>query len=175
MSVVPSSFAAGFAGAIAARPAAPEAERTLEAAKAVEREHLGESVRPDRRGVGPVALGERSHGVDRHRALQVAVQLDLGETSQPVAILGRQRHGRQRHGRKTHAGGAGRAIAEWMTDGAPGMDLREADITRFQPHQLTRPYIAERCAQNYREVYDIIHPLQPITKPRNVRLSPFQD
>jgi dimethylglycine oxidase len=73
----------------------------------------------------------------------------------------------------THAGGAGKAIAEWMTDGAPGLDLREADITHFQPHQLTRPYIAERCTQNYREVYDIIHPLQPIAKPRNVRLSPF--
>src|SRR5262249_2826346 len=36
-----------------------------------------------------------------------------------------------------------------------------------------RTYIAERCAQNYREVYDIIHPLQPIERPRNVRLSPF--
>ncbi|HJZ48908.1 MAG TPA: FAD-dependent oxidoreductase, partial [Roseiflexaceae bacterium] len=72
----------------------------------------------------------------------------------------------------THAGGAGKAIAEWMTDGVPGMDLREADVTRFQPHQLSRAYISERCAQNYREVYDIIHPLQPIAKPRNVRLSP---
>src|SRR6188474_3228315 len=38
MSIVPSSFAAGFAGAIAARPAAPEAERTLEAARGVEKE-----------------------------------------------------------------------------------------------------------------------------------------
>ncbi|HEX5690409.1 MAG TPA: FAD-dependent oxidoreductase, partial [Roseiflexaceae bacterium] len=73
----------------------------------------------------------------------------------------------------THAGGAGRAIAELMTDGVPWMDLREADINRFQPHQLSRPYISARCAQNYREVYDIIHPLQPIEEPRNVRLSPF--
>lgn len=38
MSIVPSSFAAGFAGAIAARPAAPEAERVLETAKAHEKE-----------------------------------------------------------------------------------------------------------------------------------------
>ena len=68
----------------------------------------------------------------------------------------------------THAGGAARQIAEWMTDGTPSIDLREADITRFQPHQLTRSYIAERAAQNYREVYDLIHPLQPINKPRNV-------
>lgn len=73
----------------------------------------------------------------------------------------------------THAGGAGRAIAEWMDNGTPSMDLREADITRFQPHYFSRSYIAERCAQNYREVYDIIHPLQPIERPRNVRLSPL--
>lgn len=73
----------------------------------------------------------------------------------------------------THAGGAGKAIAEWMTDGAPGLDLREADITRFQRHQLTRTYIHERCAQNYREVYDIIHPAQPISRPRDVRVSPW--
>jgi dimethylglycine oxidase len=72
----------------------------------------------------------------------------------------------------THAGGAGRAIAEWMDSGTPSLDLREADITRFQKHQLSRPYVAERCAQNYREVYDIIHPNQPITRPRNLRLSP---
>jgi dimethylglycine oxidase len=73
----------------------------------------------------------------------------------------------------THAGGAAKQIAEWMTSGAPSIDLREADITRFQPHHFARSYVAERAAQNYREVYDLIHPIQPITKPRNVRLSPF--
>lgn len=73
----------------------------------------------------------------------------------------------------THAGGATRAIAEWMTGGTPPMDLREADITRFHPHQCSRAYIQERCAQNYREVYDIIHPKEPIQRPRNVRLSPW--
>lgn len=73
----------------------------------------------------------------------------------------------------THAGGAARAIAEWMTEGTPSMDLREADITRLQPHYASRAYIHERSAQNYREVYDIIHPMQPINRPRNVRLSPF--
>jgi glycine cleavage system T protein len=72
----------------------------------------------------------------------------------------------------THAGGATRALAEWMTEGTPSMDLREADITRFHPHQLARPYVEERCAQNYREIYDIIHPLQPMARPRDVRLSP---
>lgn len=73
----------------------------------------------------------------------------------------------------THAGGVGKAIAEWMTYGEPAIDVHEADIHRFLPHQKTRRYIALRCAQNYREVYDIVHPLQPIGEPRNVRRSPF--
>lgn len=75
----------------------------------------------------------------------------------------------------THAGGVGKAIAEWMTYGEPAIDVHEADINRFLPHQKTRCYIDLRCAQNYREVYDIIHPLQPIGEPRNVRLSPFHN
>ncbi|GIV70668.1 FAD-dependent oxidoreductase [Caldilinea sp.] len=73
----------------------------------------------------------------------------------------------------THAGGVGKAIAEWMTYGEPAIDVHEADINRFLPHQKTRRYIDLRCAQNYREVYDIVHPLQPIGEPRNLRLSPF--
>ncbi|BCX05473.1 MAG: sarcosine dehydrogenase [Candidatus Roseilinea sp.] len=73
----------------------------------------------------------------------------------------------------THAGGAGNAMANWMTFGDPGLDVREADITRFQKHYFTQRYIHARCAQNYREVYDIIHPLEQIGDPRNVRLSPF--
>jgi glycine cleavage system T protein len=73
----------------------------------------------------------------------------------------------------THAGGAAEQVAQWMTSGAPSIDLREADITRFHPHQATRAYIHERCAQNYREVYDIIHPREPYQRPRNLRLSPW--
>ncbi|MCW1970675.1 MAG: FAD-dependent oxidoreductase [Anaerolineae bacterium] len=72
----------------------------------------------------------------------------------------------------THAAGATNAIANWMTYGDPGLDLREADITRFQPHYYSNTYIEARCAQNYREVYDIIHPSDQITNPRNVKLSP---
>ena len=73
----------------------------------------------------------------------------------------------------THAGGVAKAVAEWMVDGNPGTDLREADISRFQSHALSPSYVKTRAAQQYREVYDIIHPLQQITHPRNLRLSPF--
>ena len=35
------------------------------------------------------------------------------------------------------------------------------------------PYVRARAAQQYREVYDIIHPRQQMTHPRNLRLTPF--
>ena len=73
----------------------------------------------------------------------------------------------------THAGGVGKAVAEWIVNDEPTLDLRECDIRRFHPHALSRPYIRARAAQQYREVYDIIHPRQQMTHPRNLRLTPF--
>ena len=73
----------------------------------------------------------------------------------------------------THAGGVGKAVAEWIVNGEPTIDLRECDIRRFHPHALGRPYVRARAAQQYREVYDIIHPRQQATNPRNIRLTPF--
>jgi glycine cleavage system T protein len=73
----------------------------------------------------------------------------------------------------THAAGAGRVMAEWMVEGQAGLDLRECDINRFHPQAYGPAYIRARGAQQYREVYDIIHPLQQIENPRNLRLSPF--
>src|SRR5439155_14177268 len=73
----------------------------------------------------------------------------------------------------THAGGMGRMVAEWMTAGEPSMDLAEADANRFYPFQTTPPYVRARGAQQYREVYDILHPLQQMTQPRNLRVTPF--
>jgi len=73
----------------------------------------------------------------------------------------------------THAGGVGRVMAEWIVDGAPSLDLHEADLNRFHAHAVGSAYVRTRSAQQYREVYDIIHPLQQIERPRNLRLSPF--
>ena len=74
----------------------------------------------------------------------------------------------------THGGGVGKVIAEWMDSGHPGLDLRECDINRFETHALSRPYVEARGAQQYREVYDVIHPLQQMEQPRPLRVSPFQ-
>ncbi|MXY21164.1 MAG: FAD-dependent oxidoreductase [Dehalococcoidia bacterium] len=75
----------------------------------------------------------------------------------------------------THAGGVGKAVAEWIVNGEPTTDLRECDILRFHPHAHSRSYVRARAAQQYREVYDIIHPLQQMDHPRNLRLTPFYE
>jgi glycine cleavage system T protein len=73
----------------------------------------------------------------------------------------------------THGPGAAQAVAELMVEGDSSLDLREEDLNRFYPHVSTRSYTETRGAQNYREIYDIIHPLQPMERPRQLRLSPF--
>ncbi len=73
----------------------------------------------------------------------------------------------------THAGGMGRMAAEWIAGGEPSMDMAEADANRFYPFMTTRPYVRARGAQQYREVYDILHPLQQMSHPREMKLTPF--
>jgi glycine cleavage system aminomethyltransferase T/glycine/D-amino acid oxidase-like deaminating enzyme len=73
----------------------------------------------------------------------------------------------------THAGGMGRMAAEWIAGGEPSMDMAEADANRFYPFMTTAPYVRARGAQQYREVYDIIHPLQQMSHPRDLKLTPF--
>lgn len=73
----------------------------------------------------------------------------------------------------THAGGVGKSIAEWMTHGEAEWDMRQCSVLRFNKFQTTQTYTHIVTQKNYREVYDIIHPSQPITEPRKVRLSPF--
>jgi glycine cleavage system aminomethyltransferase T/glycine/D-amino acid oxidase-like deaminating enzyme len=73
----------------------------------------------------------------------------------------------------THAGGMGRMAAEWIAGGEPSMDMGEADANRFYPFMTTAPYVRARGAQQYREVYDILHPLQQMAHPRELKLTPF--
>ena len=73
----------------------------------------------------------------------------------------------------THAGGFGRHVAEWIVQGEPSIDLAEADANRFYPFMTTPPYVLERGKQQYREVYDILHPRQQMARPRRLRLTPF--
>ncbi|MFM7717967.1 MAG: FAD-dependent oxidoreductase, partial [Actinomycetota bacterium] len=75
----------------------------------------------------------------------------------------------------THAAGMARQAVEWMVEGEPSYDLAEADANRFYPFQTSAPYVTERGKQQYREVYDILHPLTQPARPRDLRLSPFHE
>jgi glycine cleavage system aminomethyltransferase T len=74
----------------------------------------------------------------------------------------------------THSAGVGRAMAEWLVDGyCSSFDLHECDVNRFEPHQLAPEYVLTKDCQNFVEVYDILHPLQPMEQLRPIRTSPF--
>ncbi|MBA3249682.1 MAG: GcvT family protein [Geodermatophilaceae bacterium] len=73
----------------------------------------------------------------------------------------------------THSAGVGRAVAEWIVTGTPSTDLHDSDVNRFERHQLAPDYVLARGSQNFVEVYDVLHPLQPMEEPRPLRVSPF--
>ncbi|MGP9650796.1 GcvT family protein [Glutamicibacter sp. AOP38-B1-38] len=73
----------------------------------------------------------------------------------------------------THAPGIAKAVAELITTGTSKTDLSDCDLNRFEDMQTTKEYVSETSQQNFVEIYDIRHPLEPRLKPRNVRTSPF--
>ncbi|TGA98766.1 FAD-dependent oxidoreductase [Streptomyces sp. MZ04] len=73
----------------------------------------------------------------------------------------------------THSAGVAKAVAEWMVDGRPSIDVHDCDLTRFEDAQRSPAYVADRGAQQFVEVYDVLHPLQPMEQPRPLRVSPF--
>ncbi|GJF26225.1 FAD-dependent oxidoreductase [Streptomyces sp. HO565] len=73
----------------------------------------------------------------------------------------------------THSAGVAKAVAEWMVDGRPSLDVHECELTRFEEAQRSPAYIRERGSQQFVEVYDVVHPLQPMERPRPLRVSPF--
>lgn len=75
----------------------------------------------------------------------------------------------------THAGGVAKSVAEWMAQGETEWDMRECHLHRFQQHAQTQQYIDRVTSMNYEEIYDVRHPSQPVTDPRNVRLSAFHE
>ena len=73
----------------------------------------------------------------------------------------------------THSAGVARAVAQLLVDGRSDTDLHDCDVHRFEEIQLAPDYVSETAQQNFIEVYDILHPLQPRLSPRDLRVSPF--
>ncbi|MGH7413770.1 MAG: GcvT family protein [Candidatus Rokuibacteriota bacterium] len=73
------------------------------------------------------------------------------------------------------AGGAGKALAEWIVaDGAP-MDLWPADIRRFAAFHGNRRFLRERVSEVVGVHYDVAFPNRELTSGRGLRRSPLHD
>ncbi|WP_435156558.1 GcvT family protein [Haladaptatus sp. DFWS20] len=79
----------------------------------------------------------------------------------------------------THAGGAGKALAEWMENGVPrlpdgSIDLAHADVNRFDAHEGSWDFTHDIGGEEYRIVYNIMHPKWVWTdKQRDIRRTPM--
>jgi glycine cleavage system aminomethyltransferase T/glycine/D-amino acid oxidase-like deaminating enzyme len=68
--------------------------------------------------------------------------------------------------------GIGRAVAEWMSGQVPEIDIHEADVSRFYPHQRTTGHVRARAREGFNKMYGIVHPAEQWESGRPVRLSP---
>ena len=75
----------------------------------------------------------------------------------------------------THSAGVARSVAQLLVDGRSELDLHGCSVARFDEFQTADSYVSETSQQNFAEIYDILHPLQPRLSPRGVRTSPFHD
>lgn len=73
----------------------------------------------------------------------------------------------------THSAGVARAVAQLLVDGRSDTELHGCDVHRFEEVQLAPDYVKETSQQNFIEIYDVLHPLQPRLSPRDLRVSPF--
>jgi 4-methylaminobutanoate oxidase (formaldehyde-forming) len=72
-------------------------------------------------------------------------------------------------------GGAGRALADWIVDGHPPIDLSEVDIRRFYPFQGNRRYLHERTTEVLGLLYDMHWPFRQPETARGIRRTPLHD
>ncbi|MBM3584011.1 MAG: FAD-dependent oxidoreductase [Alphaproteobacteria bacterium] len=71
------------------------------------------------------------------------------------------------------SGGAGLAMANWIVDGDPGMDLWSFDARRFGPLHAGRWFLEARAVEAYGRYYAIHWPNEEMESARDVRLSPL--
>ena len=70
------------------------------------------------------------------------------------------------------AGGMGRAMADWIIDGEPGLDLWKMDLRRFGSQYRSQTYTLARTTEVYSTYYDIHYPNEEREAGRPLRLSP---
>jgi 4-methylaminobutanoate oxidase (formaldehyde-forming) len=73
------------------------------------------------------------------------------------------------------AGGVGWALAAWMRDGRPPMDLWTVDVRRNLPFQMDPAYLRERVTESLGRLYAVHWPYYQFRTARGVRKSPLHD
>ena len=71
------------------------------------------------------------------------------------------------------AGGAGRALAEWISAGEPPMDLWPVDIRRFGRHHGSDTWVRARTHEAYARHYTMAWPHEEYHSARPLRVSPL--
>nr|BFE56815.1 FAD-dependent oxidoreductase [Dactylosporangium thailandense] len=72
-------------------------------------------------------------------------------------------------------GGIGRALATWIAEGRPDIDVTGMHIDRLQPYQRNREYRAARTVEALGQVYATHFPHKALTSGRDARRSPLHD
>lgn len=67
--------------------------------------------------------------------------------------------------------GVGKALAEWVVDDAPPMDLWEVDVARFEPSDSSPAFVVERLQEVVSNQFDMHWPLKQMKTGRFVRRS----
>ena len=70
------------------------------------------------------------------------------------------------------AGGMGKAMAQWIIDGQPELDLWKMDLRRFGGQYRSQAYSLARTHEVYATYYDIHYPNEERSAGRPLRLSP---
>jgi len=73
------------------------------------------------------------------------------------------------------AGGAGKVLSEWITQGHPPMDLWDVDVRRMMPFQGNRTYLRERVSETLGLLYDMHWPYRQYETGRGARKSILHD
>ncbi len=69
--------------------------------------------------------------------------------------------------------GAGRALAEWVSEGEPAMDLWEVDIARFAAPEATKRFLEERVRESVADQFAMHWPFKQKESARDLRRLPL--
>ncbi|MDR6756860.1 4-methylaminobutanoate oxidase (formaldehyde-forming) [Mycoplana sp. BE70] len=73
------------------------------------------------------------------------------------------------------SGGVGKALADWIRDRRPPMELMDVDVRRMQAFQSNRKYLEDRTTETLGLLFDMHWPNRQFETARGVRRSPFHD